>query len=1001
MDDESEDHVGDEVESTIVEVLEERRRTASVDSSRAPGWRPAVVGERPPIPNMPEPQRGRPGLPRSSSARGSKPRLLDAARRVQKLNSLKSTDPQDTQSVAEKTTGKLDWMTTASRIAAKQKTSRHRRVKSESIMGTGILMKDTAAETLFDSDVFASLMREEPTSYPRTTPVGSEGSQSPSKEEHMSERHTNTHDPELGYTTEESEVLPFLTRSRSSYGSSNVPLSSELVISRPKMTFRSRLLSTIFCLSGSLNRQRVLSRLFSFCAVSVLVAIPLVCTAFVLFYKLKNPGLDFLPGDGRLSWWCLFLARQALTFDLARKTQGFGIDHLALQRRWVVSVIGPLCTLWLIQARGWPFILSVWALYDCILLHGNNEFQKNWLFWTDLDIFSDANPGSELLQSDFYFRVLMAAMLAGALHAVKRTYVALYFGRRTFLDFKPKLEKILADLVLVTEIADLVTELEQAELDRDMEAGTRFDSQPSQSSVFSLGSSVPQKLKKREAKWAGVAFNQGNELQTVEDEDEDRVAEEEDVIGLPTPTLSQTNLPKFGDNESTEEESLLSDQNDDKFSDDENDDMTSSIAPGSTFSPSTTTLPNDASLATIKSLLEEWEEPLNKLDQNSDATISDMLKFRKALTYMDDDYPFSTEFGPAGTRDQCIASAHSMYSRLIEAMDSEACSFSVMEILALNEDGTTNQAKVQHMKRLFRPDRYDEVSNVAFIQSCDGVYKRLRFFRASVGNSSVLQRVLEGVIDAMFNFVLGLAILAILKINAWSLIVSFSTILVSFAFALGPSASRYIEGVLSIAFRRPYDLGDRILIENATTRPAHDASRQSWLVEDINLYGTVLRYAATNEVSTVPNGSIAQCRIVNLARSPNALVTVTLRFQLGVADAKLSCFRSALQKFVRSRPRTWLELLYFRCEKVDTADDYLEYEIRLRHTKSWQAGPRILQNRATLVKFCYETGKRLEMNYSGAVNKLKVFDGQRAKQDDDDDDAPGCSRQENSNLFIS
>eukprot|EP00542_Grammatophora_oceanica_P016797 CAMPEP_0194037150 /NCGR_PEP_ID=MMETSP0009_2-20130614/9493_1 /TAXON_ID=210454 /ORGANISM="Grammatophora oceanica, Strain CCMP 410" /LENGTH=31 /DNA_ID= /DNA_START= /DNA_END= /DNA_ORIENTATION= len=31
-------------------------------------------------------------------------------------------------------------------------------------------------------------------------------------------------------------------------------------------------------------------------------------------------------------------------------------------------------------------------------------------------------------------------------------------------------------------------------------------------------------------------------------------------------------------------------------------------------------------------------------------------------------------------------------------MDSETCSFSVMEILALNEDGTTNQAKVQHMK---------------------------------------------------------------------------------------------------------------------------------------------------------------------------------------------------------------------------------------------------------------------------------------------------------------
>jgi hypothetical protein len=51
------------------------------------------------------------------------------------------------------------------------------------------------------------------------------------------------------------------------------------------------------------------------------------------------------------------------------------------------------------------------------------------------------------------------------------------------------------------------------------------------------------------------------------------------------------------------------------------------------------------------------------------------------------------------------------------------------------------------LKRLFRPDRFNELTLLAFVQACDSVYKRLRYFRASVGNSSVIDRWLEQIID--------------------------------------------------------------------------------------------------------------------------------------------------------------------------------------------------------------------------------------------------------------
>lgn len=107
----------------------------------------------------------------------------------------------------------------------------------------------------------------------------------------------------------------------------------------------------------------------------------------------------------------------------------------------------------------------------------------------------------------------------------------------------------------------------------------------------------------------------------------------------------------------------------------------------------------------------------------------------------------------------------------------------------------------QGLVRLFRPDRFDEVTLLAFVQSCDGVFKRLRYLRASVGNSTSIDRVLESIFNAIFNFFLFLTVLSVLKLNPWALLVSMSTVLVSFAFALGPTAAKFIEGMVMIAVR--------------------------------------------------------------------------------------------------------------------------------------------------------------------------------------------------------
>ncbi len=170
----------------------------------------------------------------------------------------------------------------------------------------------------------------------------------------------------------------------------------------------------------------------------------------------------------------------------------------------------------------------------------------------------------------------------------------------------------------------------------------------------------------------------------------------------------------------------------------------------------------------MKDLLDAWEEPTNKRDKNKneEASIQDVLQFRRALELMDIDRPFGQAFGSASNRNECILSSHTVYSRLMKMTpDDDVLPFATLNLLAVEEDEEEKQAKSAALLRLFCPDRHGNVTLLAFVQSCDSLYRRLRYFRASVGNASVIDNVLEAIFDGLFLLILFLVNLSILKFN--------------------------------------------------------------------------------------------------------------------------------------------------------------------------------------------------------------------------------------------
>lgn len=191
------------------------------------------------------------------------------------------------------------------------------------------------------------------------------------------------------------------------------------------------------------------------------IVLPCMIVSFVLFYWVSNIALDFMPGTAPLSWWLLFVARQVVTMELAMVLQHLVVEGLALRTKWLVLAFGPLITLGVIQAKGWPLVAIFWSITDLCLLHGPHPFQQNWLYFLNVGLFSQKGA---FLESEFYLGLLLSMLLAGTCHAVKRTTVALSFGKQTLVQYKARMEKILTDIVLITEVAQLAKELLNLEM---------------------------------------------------------------------------------------------------------------------------------------------------------------------------------------------------------------------------------------------------------------------------------------------------------------------------------------------------------------------------------------------------------------------------------------------------------------------------------------------------------------------------------------------------------
>ena len=96
----------------------------------------------------------------------------------------------------------------------------------------------------------------------------------------------------------------------------------------------------------------------------------------------------------------------------------------------------------------------------------------------------------------------------------------------------------------------------------------------------------------------------------------------------------------------------------------------------------------------------------------------DVLHFRRAVEFINGEYPFSPAFGRATTREECARASQRLFEKLLKR-DEGILSFDILCKITRNPDGTINKKKMMELVKLFRPNRNGHVTKLEFVKSID------------------------------------------------------------------------------------------------------------------------------------------------------------------------------------------------------------------------------------------------------------------------------------------
>lgn len=433
-------------------------------------------------------------------------------------------------------------------------------------------------------------------------------------------------------------------------------------------------------------------RYYSWAYMSIVA--PLISVAFILFYLADNPptgrlsynvtsvfdpvknatvlvnteGEGFEARTASASWWLLFIVRQLSLFTVARLLQLIVIDFFCLSTRMAVKLFGQLITLFIVQSKGWPFVVLVWGILDFSFLAGKTPWANHWAYGQDLiGLFNYQNPSGSVPSHALYIRILSIAVTVAVVVSVKRLWLGFALGRKTYRFYAEDLAKVMKKIILLSKVAIVARELAR------------------------LNSSGRTSRGKRQSLVDPDQYSHLVRFQTKGGYDTD------DSDNLDDSTKA----------------SNKSETNHDHF-------INGGLIISNSKESDGYRVLSHAEKTRLNELLGFWEEPEKEFGIEDSISINAILQFRQSLKFIENRFMFSLAFGDVSSRENMVVSAQKLFQRLNSIDGKEdnlvEISFDVLALAAVDGNEELDEMMLKDLIRLLRPDRNGKLKLLEFVK---------------------------------------------------------------------------------------------------------------------------------------------------------------------------------------------------------------------------------------------------------------------------------------------
>lgn len=212
----------------------------------------------------------------------------------------------------------------------------------------------------------------------------------------------------------------------------------------------------------------------------------------------------------------------------------------------------------------------------------------------------------------------------------------------------------------------------------------------------------------------------------------------------------------------------------------------------------------------------------------------------------------------------------------------------------------------------------------------------------------------------------------IFKADPSKVLLTLSSFLLATAFAIGNTAKTLLESVIFIFVTHPFDIGDRVVIDDVI-----------YTVTKMNLLTTALK-RFDNAFVYISNSVLSSKPIINLRRSPDQIDVLTIHINFTTPIHLLREFELELANYIEKRSTHFYPKFEVEYKDVENSNRMV-IRLRVQHRNNFANMRRFRERRSRLVlkikKLCEELGIQYDlppqaagsMNAVDYVNSLDSF----------------------------